>query len=81
VGITGELSLTGQILPVGGIREKLLAAARAGVTKVLVPAKNLEDVENLPSDTRNMFSVVPINFLDEAISHIICTPEDQQPSE
>ncbi len=81
VGITGELSLTGQILPVGGIREKLLAAARAGVTKVLVPAKNLEDVENLPSDTRNMFSVVPINFLDEAINHIICTPEDQQPSE
>ena len=81
VAITGELSLTGQILPVGGIREKLLAGARAGVTKVLVPAKNLEDVENLPSDTRNMFSVVPINFLDEAISHIICTPEDQQPSE
>ncbi|MGA7279981.1 MAG: S16 family serine protease [Desulfocapsaceae bacterium] len=81
VGITGELSLTGQILPVGGIREKLLAAARAGVTKVLVPAKNLEDVENLPSDTSNMFSVVPINFLDEAINHIICTPEDQQPSE
>ena len=81
VGITGELSLTGQILPVGGIREKLLAAARAGVTKVLVPAKNIEDVENLPSDTRNMFSVVPISFLDEAIGHIICSPGDQQDPE
>ncbi len=81
VGITGELSLTGQILPVGGIREKLLAAARAGVTKILVPAKNIEDVENLPSDTRNMFSVVPISFLDEAIGHIICSPGDQQDSE
>ncbi len=81
VGITGELSLTGQILPVGGIREKLLAAARAGVTKVLVPAKNIEDVENLPSDARNMFSVVPIKFLDEAIDHIICAPGDQQTTE
>lgn len=80
VAITGELSLTGQILPVGGIREKLLAAARAGVSKILVPAKNIEDVENLPSAIRELFSVVPINVLDEAISHIICSPDDEQVS-
>jgi len=74
--ITGELSLTGQILPVGGIREKLLAAARAGVTTLLVPAKNIEDVEHLPEDTRDKLTIIPINLLDEAIEHIICPATD-----
>jgi ATP-dependent Lon protease len=74
--ITGELSLTGQILPVGGIREKLLAAARAGVTKLLLPAKNIEDVEHLPEDTRDKFSIIPINVIDEAIEHVICSAND-----
>jgi ATP-dependent Lon protease len=76
VAITGELSLTGQILPVGGIREKLLAAVRAGVTKLLVPAKNIEDVENMSSDTQGMLSIVPINSVDEAIDHVICSASD-----
>lgn len=76
VAITGELSLTGQILPVGGMREKLLAAVRAGVTKLLVPAKNIEDVENMSADTRGMLSVIPINSLDEAIEHVVCSERD-----
>jgi len=76
VAITGELSLTGQILPVGGIREKLLAAARAGVTTLLVPAKNMEDVEHLPEDTRDKLTIIPIHLLDEAIEHVICPAND-----
>ncbi|MEJ2135761.1 MAG: endopeptidase La [Desulfofustis sp.] len=71
VAITGELSLTGQILPVGGIREKFLAAARAGVTKLLIPEKNSEEVECLPEDTRQQFTIIPITQLDEAIDHLL----------
>jgi ATP-dependent Lon protease len=76
VAITGELSLTGQILPVGGIREKLLAAVRAGVTKLLVPAKNIEDVDSMSSDTKGMLSIVPIDSIDEAIDEVICSSSD-----
>ena len=71
VAITGELSLTGQILPVGGIREKFLAAARAGVTKLLIPEKNSEEVACLPEDTRHQFTIIPITQLDEAIDHLL----------
>jgi len=76
VAITGELSLTGQILAVGGIREKFLAAARAGVTTLLVPEKNIEDVENLPPDTQDLLTIIPIHSLDEAIEHVICSDSD-----
>ena len=71
VAITGELSLTGQILPVGGIREKFLAAARAGVTKMLIPEANIEEVQHLPDDTKNQLTIVPIKQLDEAIDHLL----------
>jgi len=71
VAITGELSLTGQILPVGGIREKLLAASRAGVTTLILPEKNREEVAFLPKEIRSQVNTVPIQYLDEAISYII----------
>lgn len=77
VAITGELSLTGQILPVGGIREKFLAAARAGVTKLLIPEKNIQEVQYLPEDTKHQFTIIPINQLDEAIEHLIQPISDQ----
>jgi ATP-dependent Lon protease len=71
VAITGELSLTGQILPVGGIREKFLAAARAGVTKMLIPDANIEEVQHLPEDTKHQLVIVPISQLDETIEHLL----------
>lgn len=77
VAITGELSLTGQILPVGGIREKFLAAARAGVTKLLIPEKNIQEVQYLPEDTKHQFTIISINQLDEAIEHLIQPISDQ----
>jgi ATP-dependent Lon protease len=76
VAITGELSLTGQILPVGGIREKMLAAARAGVTKFLFPLKNMEDVESFSKDSQSLLSVIPVDSLDDAINHVICSDSD-----
>ncbi len=76
VAITGELSLTGQILPVGGIREKLLAAARAGVTTLLVPEKNKEDVEFLPEEIQRQVKIVPIDQIDEAVEYVLHPASD-----
>jgi len=76
VAISGELSLTGQILPVGGIREKLLAAGRAGVTTLIIPDKNKEEVLHLPEEMKQQFTIVPINQLDEAIDYVIHPASD-----
>lgn len=71
VAITGELSLTGQILPVGGIREKFLAAARAGVSTLIIPEKNTEDVQYLPEEMTRQFTIIPISRIDESIDYVI----------
>jgi ATP-dependent Lon protease len=76
VAITGELSLTGQILPVGGIREKLLAATRGGVTTVLIPNKNTDELDQLSADTLGSLTIIPINTLDEAIDQVLCPASD-----
>jgi ATP-dependent Lon protease len=52
VGMTGELTLTGQVLPIGGVREKVLAAQRAGLKRVILPSENVYDLEDLPAETR-----------------------------
>src|SRR5206468_5744753 len=52
VGMTGELTLTGQVLPIGGLREKSLAAQRAGLTRVILPSENEHDLDDLPAETR-----------------------------
>lgn len=70
VAITGEMTLTGRILPVGGIREKLLAASRAGVTKVLLPQKNFEDVEILSSDVTELLQVEFVHGIDDLVEQV-----------
>lgn len=69
VAITGEITLTGQILPVGGIREKLLAASSAGVSKVLLPLNNKEDIETLSSDVVNQLEIVLVDSIDDILEH------------
>lgn len=71
VSITGEMTLTGQILPVGGIREKLLAGVRTGCVKVILPAKNQEDVASLHEDVTGHLELVYVDRLDEAIPHLL----------
>jgi ATP-dependent Lon protease len=71
VAITGEMTLTGQVLPVGGIREKLLAGVRTGCVKVVLPAKNQEDVTSLSDDVTGHLELVYVDTLDEAIPHLL----------
>ncbi len=71
IAITGEMTLTGQILPVGGIREKLLAAVRTGCVKAVLPAKNQEDVASLADDVTDHLELVYVDTLDEVIPHLL----------
>ncbi|QJA05605.1 endopeptidase La [Thermosulfurimonas marina] len=67
VAMTGEITLRGKILPVGGIKEKSLAALRKGIKKVLLPEKNLKDLEDIPPELRRKLEFVPVKHLDEVL--------------
>jgi ATP-dependent Lon protease len=69
--MTGELTLTGRILPVGGVKEKLLAAHRAGVRTVVLPAKNAADLVEIPQEIREALEIVPIEELSQAIGRVL----------
>lgn len=70
VAMTGEITLRGNVLPVGGIREKLLAAHRLGIKKVLIPEKNMRDLEELPEQAKNDLEIIPLKTMDDVILHI-----------
>jgi ATP-dependent Lon protease len=67
VGMTGEVTLRGRVLPVGGIKMKVLAAHRAGLTTVVLPKRNEQDLEELPDDVREAMTFVPVEEIDEAL--------------
>jgi ATP-dependent Lon protease len=68
VGMTGEITLTGQVLPIGGIREKALAAQRAGLKRVILPGGNEPDLLELPPETRRELEFVPVDSIDEVLA-------------
>ena len=67
VAMTGEISLRGLVLPVGGIKEKVLSAQRAGLHTVLLPARNLKDLQELPESARAAMQFIPLDTVDDAI--------------
>lgn len=69
VAMTGEVTLTGQVLPIGGLKEKLIAAYKAGVKKALIPKKNFErDLDEIPTEVKNNIEIIPVENVDEVIS-------------
>jgi len=72
IAMTGEVSLTGNVLPIGGLREKLIAAHKAGMTKVLIPAKNYErDLEDIPKEVKDAINIVGVTRVEEVLKEIL----------
>ena len=67
VAITGEVTLRGRVLPVGGVREKALAALRSGITRVILPSRNLRDLDEIPAELRRRITFVPVDHLNEVL--------------
>jgi ATP-dependent Lon protease len=74
VGMTGEITLRGRVLPIGGLREKTLAAHRAGLKVVLVPLKNMKDLVDVPKKVREGLKIIPIQHMDQVLE-IALAPE------
>ena len=74
VGMTGEITLRGRVLPVGGVREKVLAAHRAGLKTILLPAKNMKDLVDVPKKVRTDLTIVPITHMDEVLGQALHPP-------
>ncbi len=74
VAMTGEISLRGLVLPIGGVKEKVLAALRAGITTVMLPARNRRDLEEIPPSAREKLEIVWVERVDEAIAAALPAP-------
>ncbi|HYD99594.1 MAG TPA: S16 family serine protease, partial [Alphaproteobacteria bacterium] len=75
--MTGEISLRGLVLPVGGIKEKVVAAARAGLKRVMLPARNRHDLDDVPESARRQIEIVWLETVDQATAVALdCQPED-----
>ena len=68
VAMTGEISLRGLVLPIGGVKEKVLAALRAGISTVILSARNRRDLEEIPSDARDKLEFVWVERVDDALA-------------
>jgi ATP-dependent Lon protease len=71
VAMTGEISLRGAVLPIGGLKEKLLAAVRAGIKTVLIPHENEKDLVDLPTEARRKLKVIPVRTVDDVLTHAL----------
>lgn len=72
VAMTGEITLRGKVLPIGGLKEKLLAALRAQIKKVLIPQENEKDLKEVPNNVKKAIEIIPVSHIDEVLSHALC---------
>ena len=71
IAMTGEVTLRGRVLPIGGLKEKLLAALRGGIKKVLIPIDNAKDLADIPDNVKNVMEIVPVSRMDEVLTHAL----------
>ena len=67
VAMTGEITLRGEVLPIGGLKEKLLAAVRGGLAKVLIPEESVRDLAEIPDNIKNKLEIVPVKWIDQVL--------------
>jgi len=76
VAMTGEVTLRGRVLQIGGLKEKLLAALRGGITTVLIPQENVKDLEEIPDNVKRDMTIIPVSTVDEVLHHaLVRAPE------
>ncbi|MFY8113615.1 MAG: S16 family serine protease, partial [Rhabdaerophilum sp.] len=76
IAMTGEVTLRGRVLPIGGLKEKLLAALRGGMKTVLIPEENVKDLADIPANVKNGLEIVPVSRMDEVVKRaLIRQPE------
>jgi ATP-dependent Lon protease len=71
VAMTGEITLRGKVLPIGGLKEKMLAAKRGGIKTVLIPEQNVKDLKDIPENVKDNLNVIPVSNIDEVLSHAL----------
>ncbi len=71
VAMTGEITLRGRVLPIGGLKEKLLAAARGGMKTVLIPEENAKDLSEISDAIKKNLEIVPVSRMDEVLVHAL----------
>ena len=70
IAMTGEITLRGRILPIGGVKEKVLAAYREGIRTIILPKDNVRDIEEIPEQIRSQLTFVPVTSMDEVLPHV-----------
>ncbi len=74
VAMTGEVTLRGRVLPIGGLKEKLLAALRGGLKTVLIPSENEKDLADIPDNVKRALTIIPVSTVDEVLTHALSAP-------
>tara|TARA_R110002126_G_scaffold25553_27_gene87372 strand:- start:3040 stop:3414 length:375 start_codon:yes stop_codon:yes gene_type:complete len=71
IAMTGEITLRGRVLPIGGLKEKLLAAHRGGITTVLIPKDNEKDLVEIPDNVKKGLTIIPVSTVDEVLAEAL----------
>ena len=77
LAMTGEITLRGRVLPIGGLKEKLIAAHRGGVDTVLIPKDNEKDLKDLPPIIKKNVEIILVEHMDEVLSHALAIPDPE----
>jgi ATP-dependent Lon protease len=76
IAMTGEVSLRGNAMPIGGLKEKLLAALRGGITTVLIPEENEKDLAEIPDNVKDGLKIIPVKHVSEVLKHALTETPD-----
>ena len=79
VAMTGEITLRGEVLPIGGLKEKLLAAVRGGLARVLIPQENVRDLAEMPDNIKNRLEIIPVRWIDQVLELALERPPQPLP--
>ena len=77
--MTGEITLRGEVLPIGGLKEKLLAAHRGGIKTVLIPQQNVKDLADVPENIKNHLDIHPVQWIDDVLALALASKPEPLP--